>query len=58
MKEFKCKQCDEPCDVEKERIDYSGTHCNNGRSGTWVSGYYVSECCGADYKDNNGEENE
>lgn len=37
-------QCDE-CDVIEETFDYSGTHCNNGKSGTHRTGIYLSSCC-------------
>lgn len=58
MKEFICNDCGEPCDAEHEKIDCSGSHCTHGNDGTWTSGYYVSDCCGANYGDNDGEENE
>ena len=47
MSEFKCQDCDQPCEPEEETFDYAGTHCTNGRLGVHHTGHYVSDCCGA-----------
>jgi len=51
-KEFKCEDCGEPCDLIKDMIDYAGTHCTHGRPGRHWTGHWLSDCCGADYTDN------
>ena len=43
-----CSDCGKPCKAVAESFDYAGTHCNHGKAGTHYTGYYVSDCCGAD----------
>lgn len=42
-----CPECKEPAEWVEETIDYSGTHCTNGKGGVHHTGIYVSKCCGA-----------
>jgi len=51
MSDFICCDCEDECELEKESFHYSGTHCTNGNDGIHYTGFYISECCGADYKD-------
>ena len=44
-----CTECKEPCRLEEETFNYSGTHCNHGIAGTHHTGIYVSDCCGESY---------
>ena len=46
-----CSDCGEPCQPEADSFSYPGTHCNNGRGGTYYTGTYCSDCCGADLLD-------
>ena len=43
-----CVECREECKPVKEVIGYAGTHCANGRSGTYETGHWFSHCCGAE----------
>ena len=46
-----CAECGEECNTVEETFDYAGTHCTHGRGGTHHTGFYVSECCLADFVD-------
>ena len=48
---MKCKQCGDECKAIEERIDYAGTHCTHGNSGTYYTGNYLSDCCSAEIED-------
>jgi len=50
-REYKCMDCGDNCPLVEETFDYSGTHCNYGKSGTHHTGVYVSACCLADYEE-------
>ena len=43
-----CADCWSPCKAVEETFDFAGTHCTGGRSGTHHTGFYVSDCCGAE----------
>ena len=45
----KCLSCSCECTVSEETFEYSGTHCNNGNSGTHRTGNYTSDCCDSDF---------
>jgi hypothetical protein len=49
--EHYCTDCEETCEVVEETFDYAGTHCTFGRSGTYHTGHYVSECCLAEVEE-------
>ena len=49
--EWKCSDCGDPCGTVEETFSYSGTHCTNGKDGTHHTGVYVSDCCGAELKE-------
>lgn len=42
-----CPECKQPAEWVEETIDYSGTHCTNGKGGVHHTGIYVTKCCGA-----------
>lgn len=44
-----CDDCGEKCELIEETIDYAGTHCTFGKSGTYHTGNYVSACCLAEW---------
>ncbi len=44
-----CTECSEECGIVEETFDYPGTHCTFGKSGTYHTGIYVSDCCLAEY---------
>lgn len=51
-----CTQCGERCKVIalQNEIDYAGTHCTHGQSGTHYPGSWglpVSDCCEEDTED-------
>lgn len=46
-----CTDCNEPCGLLEETFSYAGTHCNHGVPGTHRTGHYLSECCCAEYTD-------
>ena len=50
-----CSQCREECEIEKEAIHYSGTHCTHGLDGVHYTGFWVSTCCGGEYGEDDGE---
>lgn len=47
---YQCKDCGELCNIESQAFSYSGTHCNNGQSGTHNDGAYASDCCDSEYE--------
>ncbi len=40
-----CSWCGDKCKAIEETIMYPAAHCNYGRSGTYRTGAYVSDCC-------------
>jgi len=55
---FICSECGDECKRVEETFDYSGTHCNNGISGTHHTGVYVSDCCSSEYHEAEDEGNQ
>ena len=45
-----CSECGEPCQQEADFFTYPGTHCYSS-GGTYYTGTYCSDCCGADLLD-------
>jgi len=54
--DYICTECGEPCELVEETFDYAGTHCTFGKPGTHHTGVWVSECCLADYIDDDTAE--
>ncbi len=50
-----CIECGHECKPEEECFYYAGTHCTNGKSGTHYTGTYVSDCCGAEVREDQPE---
>ena len=50
-----CSQCREECEIEREAIHYSGTHCTYGKDGVHYTGFWESTCCGGEYGEDDGE---
>ncbi len=48
---YACEACGELCEIIEESFDYSGTHCNHGKSGTHKTGVFISKCCGDFFED-------
>ena len=51
MDKYFCTECNQPCEIEEETFDYSGTHCNHGQSGIHRTGHYTSKCCDSEFFD-------
>ena len=43
-----CTDCGQRCTPVEETFDYAWTHCTHGRSGTYRTGNYLSDCCSAE----------
>ena len=50
--EYRCTDCGEECKIVEVTYNYAGTHCTNGKDGTYHTGDYVSDCCLEEFTEN------